>query len=219
MNKLLSYAVVLLVGFGFGFVTFHKGANESPVGGIYNTNPTQFINGFSAGTTNQLAVDSAGNATTTGSVRLATSTVTGLMTSGRFGTLSNGVSSSSPAALGTAASGFFTATGTTQSASSSAITTTSQIFLQQVMSSSTVPSASLFGSGPWSCNQTPATTTVVKLIIASSTSPSNNGFVVQPYAAPSGSVTPLLLLLLDLELVLFLSRFRAGRITSLTKQQ
>src|SRR4051812_46267627 len=99
MKKFLLPVVLLLVGLGLGYSIPH-GAKPSngPVGGLYSPNTSQFVNGLTAGTTNQFAVDSSGNATTTGNLTAATL---------RLPASSYATSSSSPAALTAAVRGQF----------------------------------------------------------------------------------------------------------------
>lgn len=95
-----------------------------------------------------------------------------------FGSLSN--SSATPAALGTGLYGYFSATSTSQAASTTAVGVNSVVI---VTPASSTPISGL------TCNSSAATSTKVA-IVASSTAPSNNGFIVSYGSQPSGSVTP-----------------------------
>lgn len=161
MKKLSISVIAALAVLGLVFVVFHHGkqpTSQPVVGGLYETNPTQFVSGFSAGSVNQYAVDSSGNLASTGTVN-ATTVKASLYTTATIGS-----SSTTPAALGSAAAGFIaigTSTPATRvlNASSTAITINSQVFVQQ-SSTTTVPNVT--------CNTTAATSTIVSGIFPGS---------------------------------------------------
>lgn len=149
--------------------------------------PKWFYNGLFAGRTKQLSVDSSGNASTTGNLKVVgitnygnetlsgTFAVTGTSTLAKVLTASVGSSSSSPASLGSSIAGHFVmATGsTTANASTTAITANSTILLTQ---EETTPIAGT------TCN---ATTTAISI----SSKIAGNGFIASVETAPG--VNPL----------------------------
>src|SRR4051794_17677841 len=122
MKKILLPVFLLLVGLGLGYLVPH-GAKPGAVGGASKLD-SHFVYGLSAGLSDQLIVDSSGNASTTGS-----------FTASAFKLTSTGyaVSSTSPAALSAATGGQFTvaAGATTANASTTALNLNSLLFVQQ----------------------------------------------------------------------------------------
>jgi hypothetical protein len=151
MNKIVIGIVMLLVGLGLGFAIPH-GAKPQLLGGggLVSTNPTQYVNGFSAGSTAQSAVSSTGAVTSTVGI-----TTTGGVSSATYSTASNGTSSTTPAALGSASAAQLTfPTGSLiVNASTTAITANSEVFFSQISTST----AALLALGV-TCNTAVATT-------------------------------------------------------------
>ncbi len=167
MKKLYFLVILsLLVGLGnLGYSLSHNGAQPSV--GRAPFNATQyFTSGFSAGSTNQMTVSDTGALTTSGGL-----TTTGALSGATLKSASIGSSSSSPAALGSAASGHFiiAAGQLTASASTTAITANSTILLQI---EHTTPIAGT------TCNTAATTTPGVASKVA------GNGFTVTTLAAP-----------------------------------
>jgi hypothetical protein len=76
MNKFIAYVLLLLVGVGLGYSLPHGAKQSNPnVAGIYETNPTQFISGFTAGSTNQFSVSSTGAVSTSATANKGTLTL------------------------------------------------------------------------------------------------------------------------------------------------
>jgi len=163
MNKyIVSVIIALVVGVGFGFY-LDKGEQ---FGGTVHSTQERFPQGIRAGTSDQFTLSSVGGITTSGGF-----TTTGALTGTTFASGSVGSSSSSPAALGSAASGHFiiATSGSTGNASSTAVTANSTIIIQR---EGTTPIAGT------TCNTAATTTPIVTSKIA------GNGFIVTSAASP-----------------------------------
>lgn len=173
MKYIISIVASLLVGLGFGYLVFHNGASTGPVGGDYNLNKTQFIEGFTAGRTNQFSVSNAGALTTTDDLTADDITAGDTLTAQLFATEAVGSSSSSPAALSSAIAGHFVLAtgGTTASASTTAITANSTVLVQRELET---PIAGT------TCNATLSASSTVTAI----DKVTSNGFILNVEAAP-----------------------------------
>jgi len=185
MNKYILSVVSLLVGLGFGYGVFHNGANQSELlGSNVRTIASNFVNGFYAGSTDQFAVDSSGNASTTGTVSAVgitnsgnsvvggTLAVTGTSTLARLLMSNVSNSSTSPAALGSGTVGKFTipASAAVVGASTTAVKSSSLVLINQT-ATTTIPNVT--------CNTAVASGTLVTTLTP------GNGFVVRTQIAPT----------------------------------
>lgn len=98
--------IIAVVALVFGLVAMVNSGNTPSVAGLYNTNPTHFFGGLSAGAGDQFAISDAGVIATTGAV------VTTGNIGGATGIFSGkvGVASSTPSTIGDLSVG---STGTT----------------------------------------------------------------------------------------------------------
>lgn len=144
---------LLLIGFGAGYALHSKAPSEQSLGGIYNAN--QFnAQYFPNGLTY---------------VKQTPATL--------------GVSTTTPAAFGSASGGFFTvsAGSTTFTASSTSITANTDINVSQIATTTgftNINAALSTALGNRVCNTTAATSSPIVSIFASTTNPSLNGFTV-----------------------------------------
>lgn len=169
-NILIAAVVALLIGLGLGYLLPH-GSKLGAVSNNYQATipPQWFVNGVAVGSSQQFVIGSNGNQTVTGN-----ETLTGSQTASQYLTTTVGLSSSSPAALGSAASGhFIMAAGTTSAqASTTAVTANSDI---QLSLEQTTPIAGT------TCN----TTVNASSTYAIATKVAGNGFTVTTAGAPT----------------------------------
>lgn len=164
MKKILGFLLVFVVGLGFGFLFFHHSsvpASEKLAGAQVQNDTFNFTGGFNAGSSNQLAVDGSGDITGVPSI-----------TATDFNSATVGMSSSSPAALGSAIAGHFViaAGASTAGASTTTVTLNSTIIMSQELTTP-IPGTT--------CNTNIASDTVVSTKVA------GNGFTVTNTYAPS----------------------------------
>jgi hypothetical protein len=129
--KVLAWVTLVLI-LGLGLIV--RGQSSTKLGdSLTSTIATHYLNGINVGTSDQFAIDGSGNVTQTGNqTTTGNESITGSQTAATFKTATVGISSSSPAALGSAASGHFVvaAGATTVGASTTAVTLNSDIAVQ-----------------------------------------------------------------------------------------
>jgi len=183
--KVLAWVtLVLVVGLGIKVST-----SSAPQAGdsLVSTIATHYLNGIEVGSSDQFQVDGSGNFSSSGMQTGSTEVLTGSQKAAQYLTASVAFASTTSATssnvnLGSAAAGFITIGTSTPSGaggqvvSATAISANSQVFIQQVTFNA-IPGTT--------CNATPATSTVVTAITASTTNTSLNGFTIKAGSIPA----------------------------------
>ena len=170
--KVLAWVTLVLV-LGLGLIV--RSQQSTKLGdSLTSTIATHFLNGINVGTNDQFKVDGSGNITNIGTQTVTGNDIaTGYQSAAQYLTATVGTSSSSPAALGSAAAGHFVvaAGATTVGASTTAVTLSSDI---SVNLEATTPIAGTTCNSTINSSSTP--------IVTSKTA--GNGFLLTIASAP-----------------------------------